>query len=47
MPKKPAEKKEVKPASPEKPKENPKSQQTSLKTNEKDGKKKTYGNLFG
>ena len=45
--KKPAEKKEVKPAAPEKPKENPKPPQPALKQNEKDGKKKTYGNLFG
>ena len=45
--KKPAEKKEVKPAAQEKPKENPKPQQPALKQNEKDGKKKTYGNLFG
>ncbi len=45
--KKPAEKKEVKPAAPEKPKENPKPPQPALKPNEKDGKKKTYGNLFG
>ena len=45
--KKPAEKKEVKPAAQEKPKENPKPPQPALKQNEKDGKKKTYGNLFG
>ena len=45
--KKPAEKKEVKPAPPEKLKENPKPPQPALKPNEKDGKKKTYGNLFG
>ena len=45
--KKPAEKKEVKPAAQEKPKENPKPPQPALKPNEKDGKKKTYGNLFG
>jgi len=45
--KKPSEKKEVKPAAPEKPKENPKPPQPALKPNEKDGKKKTYGNLFG
>ena len=46
--KKPVEKKESKPIQEkEKEKEKPKPPQPALKPNEKDTKKKTYGNLFG